>query len=138
MATPSAASWRMILNSRWHSAGDSAEVGSSMIRMRASIDSALAISTSCCSPTRSEPMRASGSRSMPSRLQQRPGSRGARLAVDDQAGDQPLAAEEDVVGDAELGNQVEFLVDDGDAGGLGIADAGEADRLRRRRSTAPS
>ena len=44
-----------------------AEVGSSMIRMRAESDSALAISTSCCSPTRSVPTRASGSSAMPSR-----------------------------------------------------------------------
>ena len=40
---------------------------------------------------------------------------------------QRLAAEEDVGGDAELGDEVELLVDDGDAGPLGVADAGEAD-----------
>ena len=44
-------------------------------------------------------------------------------------GDQRLAAEEDVVGDVEFGNEVQFLVDDGDARGLGVAHAGEADWL---------
>ena len=58
----------------------------------------------------------------------------ARLAVDDQSGDARLAAEEDVVGDGEFGNQVEFLVDDGDACRLRLADAGEADRPGRRSS----
>ena len=52
---------------RSHSAGERAEVGSSMIRMRASSERALAISTSCCSPMRRPAMRASGSSSMPRR-----------------------------------------------------------------------
>ena len=72
MPTPSAASWRTMRKSRSHSAGERAEVGSSMIRMRASSDRALAISTSCCSPMRRPPTRASGSRSMPSRCEERP------------------------------------------------------------------
>ena len=42
-----------------------------MIRIRASSDSALAISTSCCSPTRSPATRASGSSSIPSRSSSR-------------------------------------------------------------------
>ena len=49
------------------------------------------------------------------------GGAAARPAVDDQPGDARLAAEEDVVGDRQLGNEVEFLMDDGDAGGLGLA-----------------
>ena len=57
-------------------------------------------------------------------VEQRPCPRW-RAAIDDQPGDQRLAAEKDVVRDAELGDEVELLVDDGDAGGLGIADAGE-------------
>ncbi len=39
-----------------------------------------------------------------------------------------LAAEEDVVGDGELGDEVELLVDDPDAGVLGLARSGEPDR----------
>ena len=50
----------MIACSRSASLTDSAEVGSSMIRMRVRNDSALAISTSCCSPMRSEPTSVAG------------------------------------------------------------------------------
>ena len=68
---PRAASCRTMRNSRAHSAGDSAEVGSSMIRIRASSDSALAISTSCCSPTR------------------RPADPRLRVELDPEPGEQP-------------------------------------------------
>ena len=40
-----------------------------------------------------------------------------------------LAAEEDVLGDGELGDQVELLVDDRDAVALGVARAVQHERL---------
>ena len=45
--------------------------------------------------------------------------------VDDSTEDQWLAAEKDVVGRGQLGNQVEFLVDDRDARALGVLNARE-------------
>ena len=115
MPTPSAASWRTMRKRRSHSAGERAEVGSSMIRMRASSERALAISTSCCSPMRRPPTRASGSSSMPRRARSfRAAATMARRSRKRPAR-QRLAAEEDVGGDAELGDEVELLVDDGDA-----------------------
>ncbi len=51
-----------------------------------------------------------------------------RPAVDQPAA-QRLAAEEHVLGDRALGQQVELLVDDADAGGLGGARAVQRDRL---------
>ena len=50
-------------------------------------------------------------------------------AVDDRPGDQRLAAEKDVVGRRQFGNEIEFLMDDRDARPLGVLNAGE---LRRR------
>ncbi len=50
----------------------------------------------------------------------------ARLAIHEKTGDHPFAAEKDVVGDAEFGDEVEFLMDDGDPGCLGVAHIGEA------------
>ncbi len=52
-------------NSVSTSGGDSAEVGSSKIRMRAPDDSTRASSTICCRPSGSEPAGARGSASMP-------------------------------------------------------------------------
>src|SRR3981081_2915475 len=114
IATPSEASCRTILNSVSHSDDDSAEVGSSMIRMRASSDSALAISTSCCSPIRNSAPRQSGSLEHPLR---RPDN---AATIDQRAGDQRLAAEEDVVGDAQFGDEVELLMNDRHTGRLGV------------------
>ena len=48
--------------------------------------------------------------------------------VDDRPGDQRLATEEDVVGRRQFGNEIELLMDDGDARPLGVLDAGELDR----------
>ena len=48
--------------------------------------------------------------------------------VDEGPEDQRLAAKEDVLGRGQFGNQVEFLVDDRDAGALGVLNAGEANR----------
>ena len=111
-----AASCRMIRKSRAHSAGDSAEVGSSMIRMRASSDSALAISTSCCSPMRrpadprlrveldAEPVEQRAARPRPSR-----GGRGSARPISGSRPRKMLAAT------LELRDEVQLLVDDGDA-----------------------
>ena len=83
----------------------------------------MAISTSCCSPTRRLATRASGSRSSAEAAEQIACGGAHALAVDHQAGDARLAAEKDVVGDGELGNEVELLVDDGDALRFGVAHA---------------
>ena len=48
--------------------------------------------------------------------------------VDEGAEDQRLAAKEDVLGRGQFGNQVQFLVDDRDAGALGVLNAREANR----------
>ena len=60
MATPRALRSAMTRNRISTSAALSAEVGSSMIRMRASSDTALAISTSCCWPMRRSSTSMSG------------------------------------------------------------------------------
>src|SRR5215813_9022498 len=96
MVVPWAASLRMTANSVSVSLPESAEVGSSMMRMRARSDSALAISTSCCSPTR---------------------SRATTLAGEALR----LAPEKDVLGHRQLRHEVQLLMDDGDAVPLGLA-----------------
>ena len=111
---------------------ESAEVGSSIIRIRASSDSALAISTSCCSPTRSSATRLCGSISMPSRAQQPVRGLGDPSPIDDRPGDQRLAAEKDVVGRRQFGNEIEFLMDDRDARALGVLHARELHRRALR------
>ena len=66
-AAPSSRSLSAIPNSRCTSTGESAAVGSSMIRTLASPDSALAISTSCCSAIDSPRAIRSGSICTPRR-----------------------------------------------------------------------
>jgi hypothetical protein len=51
------------------------------------------------------------------------------VIVDEAQARARFAAEKDVLGDSEFGEEVEFLVDDCHAGGLGVAGAGEADEL---------
>jgi hypothetical protein len=129
-AMPSALSAATRSSSPSASAGDSAAVGSSMTRMRASSDSALAISTVCCSaiessrtvwPARIVPARAEA-------LEQR-----VRVALHPPRVDHPaphrLAAEEDVLGDGPVGEEVELLVDDRDAVVLGVERVVQLDRL---------
>ena len=67
-AAPSARSVSTTVNRRSASTGDSAAVGSSMIRTRASRVSALAISTSCCSAIDRPRAMRSGSIATPRRL----------------------------------------------------------------------
>ena len=132
IATPAAASWRTTLNSVSHSVVDSAEVGSSIIRMRASSDSALAISTSCCSPTLSSATRLCGSMSMPSRRKSAVRRLRDPPPIDDGPGDQRLASEEDIVGRGQFGNEIELLMNDRDARPLGVLHAREPDRRARQ------
>ena len=67
IATPCRFSSRMIANRCSASAGVSVAVGSSRIRMRASSNSALPISTNCCCATDSARIGASRSIATPSR-----------------------------------------------------------------------
>jgi hypothetical protein len=46
-------------------------------------------------------------------------------SIDQHAGDQRLAAEEDVIGHAQVGNEIELLMDDRHAGLFGVAHAAE-------------
>ena len=107
----------------------SAEVGSSMIRMRASSDSALAISTSCCSPTGRRADRRVGDARNAS-----PSSRAGRAPVglaswSRRSGFVPrLAAEEDVGGHREGPAQVQLLMNRDDACGAASA-GGERHRV---------
>ena len=123
-AAPRAA--RGSANSRSTSASASAAVGSSMIRTRASRESALAISTSCCSPTRSEPtgrrrVDLHAERGRASRGRCGPSPAGRRCAAGPR-----LAAEGEVLRHGERRDQVQLLVDRGDAGAW--ASAGPAKR----------
>ena len=130
MATPSRWSVRMIANRRAISGSESAAVGSSITRMRAFCDSALAISTICCCAT---PSRCTGVRVSRSALQRR--EHAARLRMRpgaiDRARDpaRKLAAEEDVLGDVQVGNERELLEDDGNAEPAGIGGRRDAHRL---------
>ena len=107
----------------WESASFSAAVGSSRISSFTSLANALAISTSCCLPTPMSLIRVSGSSFRPTRASSSSASR-RRLPVDDAAAGR-LVAEEDVLGDRQLGDQRELLVDDHDAGVLAGADVAE-------------
>ena len=127
IATPC---WRRactMRKSRCTSCAESDAVGSSMISTRTSSEMALAISTVCCS-ARVRPRAGSPT----SRLHVEPGEDLARLAfhappVDDLA---PIAvADEDVLGDRQVGEDHRLLVDGGDAEALGILGRGDADRL---------
>ena len=107
------------------------EVGSSMMTRRALSDSALAISTSCIWASDRSATGVSGAKSAPSwsssgcarrreRSRRRPAA--AKPAV------QRLAADEDIGGDVEIVEEVEFLVDEGDAGAHRSADGERARR----------
>ena len=125
IATPARASCRTTLNKVSHSDVERADVGSSMIKIRASSDNALAISTNCCSPILSSAMRLCSVDNDAEPLQKPASGLHDATTVDDSTEDQWLAAEKDVVGRGQLGNQVEFLVDDRDARALGVLNARE-------------
>ena len=111
---------RMIAKSCSTSASVSADVGSSMTRTRASSASAFAISTICCCAT---PRRARDRRSsMSGRARaSRPSALGRACGASRRARQRRrLAAEEDVLGDGQVGNELELLVDDADAQPPGV------------------
>ena len=95
------------------------EVGSSRITSRDLKLSALAISTICCWASESGDTGVSGEKLAPSRSRQ--GCDHARAAWRlstslQEPGRARLAADEDVGGDVEIVEEIEFLVDEGDAG----------------------
>ncbi len=90
-----------------------------MMISRASSDSALAISTICRCAMRQLGHRRVGREVDAEALQQRLDLPRAAAAVSTSCSEPPatrLAADEDVGGDVEIVEQVEFLVDEGDAG----------------------
>ena len=111
-------------NSRSTSTPDSAAVGSSITMTRASSDSALAISTICWSAMdspRADPARVE-LHAQP-REQGRGLPRASRRRSIRRPAAQRLAAHEDVLGDRQVGEQGGLLVDDRDAGVLGVGRA---------------
>ena len=104
---------------------ESAEVGSSMTTSFASIDSARAISTICCSATERSATSRRGSTSRPTSRRERPGPP-VQLAPVDEAAPPRLAADEHVLRHRQRRDQVELLVDRDDA-----------ERLRRVRAVEP-
>ena len=119
-------------------AADSAAVGSSMISTRASSEMALAISMICWSAIERPSVIRSGSSATPSRVKICvASSRIARRSMRPNAIVR-LASHEDVLGHREVGEQRRLLVDDGDAGGLGLRGAGEVHRLTVEEELAPS
>ena len=114
------------------SAALSADVGSSMIRTRTSWASALAISTTCCWPMRRSLTSVVGvDRPAPAADDSRARCRSALRSIDAADATQ-LRGQEDVVGDAEVGAQVELLVDDADPVAAGLERRVQVNRLRRR------
>ena len=126
--------------SRATSESASAEVGSSMITISASNASALAISTICWSPIRRSPTLARGETAVPRRSNSRSVSRLHRSIVEPAQPSAPglLAAQEDVVGDRELGNEVQLLVDDPDRRRPRPAGAPRIGRAGRSSTISPS
>ena len=91
-----------------------------MMTTRASSDSALAISTSWRCASESSATGVSGAEVGAEPIEQRRRRRRASAARSTRRNGPPkkrLAAEEDVGGDVEIVEEVEFLVDEGDAGG---------------------
>ena len=123
---PCALSWRRRPSRCSESLSFSAAVGSSRMRSLTSLDSALAISTSCCLPTPSWPTGVTGSSSRPTRASSAAACELARFqSMSPRCA--ALVAEEDVLRDREEGHQRELLVDDHDALGLGVVDRPELD-----------
>ena len=89
-----------------------------MISTRAWVDSALATSTICCWATPRLRTGVPGSSAHAEALEERARVRVQLLPVDDAAAGR-LAAEEDVLGRGEVGDEVELLVDGADAEVLG-------------------
>ena len=127
---PARAARRSRSASRSTSRGSSDDVGSSMITTRASVDSARATATICCTPRPSSPSRRAdvdgdavpGQRSRgASRCMRRKSMRPNRLV-----GSRPRNR---LLATLSSGHQVDLLVDGADPGGLRVAGLGEGDRL---------
>ena len=86
-----------------------------MIRMRASSETALAISTSCCWPMRRSSTSVSGSDAGFQPLEEFAGPPLLRLVVDAERPPGDLARGEDVLGDRQVAEQVQLLEDHADA-----------------------
>ena len=118
----------MTLNRTSTSLALSADVGSSIMRMRVSNASARAISTICCWPRRSSLDGGAGVDGFVEVGHQR--AYAALLGgVIDAHGADDLAAHENVVAHAEVGRQTQFLVDDRDAARARLVGGYEADAL---------
>ena len=106
----------------------SAAVGSSITITRAFVVSAFAISTSCWSAIESPRASRSGSSRTPSCSNTAAASRRIRLRVDAAEPLERLRADEDVLGDAQVGEERRLLEDDRDPGRLRLLGVVE-DRL---------
>ena len=127
MPTPLACSRRITSNSTRTSAVSSEEVGSSITTSTACSETARARATICCRATLSFITGTPRSTCTP-----RPASSSAGLAahprpVHATPASERLAAQEDVLGRGEVRDQVDFLVDGGDAGGLRLGGRVEGD-----------
>ena len=125
MAFPASLSWRMVPISSSVSCGVSTAVGSSKTSTSASRESALMISTRCCTPTGRSSMTESGVHVEAELLGdlRDPLARGVEVEGAGEAGG--LVAEHDVLGDREDGDEHEVLVHHADAGRDGVAGTGE-------------
>ena len=108
----------------WLSPSFSAAVGSSRMSSLTSLASALAISTSCCLPMPMSRIDRVGVLVQAHAGEQLDGALAGVEPVDDAALG-VLVAEEEVLGDRQQRDERELLVDDDDAGALGVADVVE-------------
>ena len=116
MLRPSSRSFARTPNSRSISGGDKAEVGSSRMMMRAPENSTRDSSTSCCTPIGKSPSRARGLMSSPRFLSCFGRALGHPPPGDDAQAVHGLAAEKDVLGDAQFRRDAELLMHHADAG----------------------
>ena len=126
MAVPSSRSRRKVANRRSTSGGESAEVGSSRMMMRAPENSTRAISINCCRPIGRSP-----SRDMRIDVDAEPGELLARLArhappLHEAEPIGRLRAEKHVLGHGQIGRDAELLMHHGDAGRARVARRAEA------------
>ncbi len=125
---PSPLSRRSTANSCLISGGDSAEVGSSRMMIRAPLNSTRPSSTSCCRPER-QPAAFRGRVDVdPQPLQMRLGLARHRPPAHDAGTVGRLVAEEHVLGHAQRRDDRQLLVDHADAGGQRVAGGAEMHR----------
>ncbi len=129
MLCPASRSRRSKPNSRSISGGESADVGSSRIIMRAPENSTRATSTSCCRPSGRPPILARGSTSIPRFAKCSRGAAPHRAPVDQPEPADGLRAEMDVLRHAQFGHHGQFLVHHADPRCPGIARRAEMHRM---------